>query len=243
MIIRVLPQLNSRQHWIAFCRREVPYCFVESPECLVDFQNSHLQVTLLSGSAQGKQATKYSLGSRHSVEPAWSLIRACEWDLEKLIRGLEQMDFSSNVRDNSLLQVHTDLTARKFFSKERTLLSPSRTGLLTPIGKAPAIWNAEYILRLVANAQFSDLRNEQQALPGQSDSDIKKDRGVLPVPSLQGLRLLLLDKPHQWIGQSHKGRLFLYRDRQPWLSLVPDFNTPAPRLKHKIKLPGQALHR
>ena len=102
MIIRVLPQLNCRQHWIDFCRRETPYCFVDQPECLVDFQGTHLQITLLAQNTQGKDAIKYSLGSRRSVEPAWQLIRACNWDLTALVNGLEQMDFSSNVRDNSL---------------------------------------------------------------------------------------------------------------------------------------------
>lgn len=225
MIIRVLPQLNNRKQWIDFCRREVPYCFVEQPECLVDFQSSHLQITLLAGSAQGKQAIKYSLGSRRSVEPAWSLIRACNWNLSSMINGLEQMDFSSNVRDNSLLGVHTDLSARKFFSKERALLPPSRTGLLHPLLESPDIWNGDNLLRLIANQQYSGLRNEQRALPGTGEM------GGIPVPSQQGLQLMLLEKPEQWIGQNHHGRLFLYRDRQPHLSLIPSFTAPPPRLK------------
>ncbi len=228
MIIRVLPTLNCRQQWIDFCRREIPYCFVEQPECLIDFQGTHLQITVLAGLAAGHQAIKYSLGSRKSVEPAWSLIRACEWNLERLVAGLEEMDFSSNVRDNSLLGVHTDLTARKFFAKDRTILPPSRTGVLQPLSQAPAIWSGENLLCLIANRQYHDLRNAQLALPG---TGTKNSTGGLPTPSIQGLRLQLLERPQDWIGQSHQGRLYLYHKQQPYVSLIPDFSAPAPRLK------------
>lgn len=230
MIIRVLPQLNSRQQWIDFCRRETPYCFVDQPECLVDFQSTHLQITLLSSHSQGKDAIKYSLGSRRSVEPAWKLIRACNWDLSAVVAGLEQMDFSSNVRDNSLLGVHTDLTARKFFSKERSVVAPSKVGLLKPLTLAPKIWHAESLLRLLANGQYKDLRSEQIALPGTQGKAVS---GGIPAPSINSLRLMLLDKPWEWIGQPHGDRLHLFRERQPMVSLTPDFTAPAPRLKSK----------
>ncbi len=235
MIIRVLPQLNSRQQWIDFCRREMPYCFVEQPQCLIDFQSTHLQITLLSNRTQGKDAIKYSLGSRRSVEPAWQLIRACHWDLNTLLTGLEQMDFSSNVRDNSLLGVHTDLTARKFFSKERSVIAPSSVGLLKPLGQAPDIWSGEHLLRLIANGQYSDLRNEQIALPHMSDTNTSSctQAGGIPVPSISSLRLMLLEQPWQWVGQQHNERLHLFRERQPIVSLIPDFTAPAPRLKAK----------
>jgi len=229
MIIRVLPQLNCRQHWIDFCRRETPYCFVDQPECLVDFQGTHLQITLLAQNTQGKDAIKYSLGSRRSVEPAWQLIRACNWDLTALVNGLEQMDFSSNVRDNSLLGVHTDLTARKFFSKERSVVAPSSIGLLKPVCNQPEIWDGSHLLRLIANNQFRDLRNEQLALPSSNG----KQSGGLPTPSSRSLRMMLMDQPHRWIGQIHQQRLHLFKDRQPCVSLIPDLTPPAPRLKAK----------
>ncbi len=46
MNIRVLPQLESREAWLAFCRRERPYCLIDRPSCLVDFQTHFLQLTL-----------------------------------------------------------------------------------------------------------------------------------------------------------------------------------------------------
>lgn len=225
MIIRVLPHLKSRAAWIDFCRRETPYCFVEDPACLVDFQGTHLQITLLPGGRQDKDAIKYSIGSRSSVEPAWSLIRACNWDLSRIIAGLEQMDFGSNVRDNSLLGVHTELTARKFFAKEKALTTPSALGLLKPLSAPPARWDGHTLLRLVSNQQYRDLRCEQLALPGGSH------HSALSVPSRHSLRLMLLEQAQQWRGLPQGERLLLCREQQPMLSLIPDYRTPAPRLK------------
>lgn len=230
MIIRVLPNLNSRAAWIDFCRREVPYCFVEDPACLVDFQSTHLQITLLPDGCQEKDAIKYSIGSRTSVEPAWSLIRACNWELGRIIHGLEQMDFGSNVRDNSLLGVHTELTARKFFARERSLTTPSALGLLKPLDGPPAEWNNDTLLRLISHHQYRGLRCEQLALPGAGNT-----HSALSVPSRHSLRLMLMEHTTQWRGQLQRERLFLYREQQPMLSLIPDYRAPAPRLKPRSR--------
>ncbi|GGO87444.1 hypothetical protein GCM10011348_40650 [Marinobacterium nitratireducens] len=215
MLIRVLPALDCRAHWIDFCRRDSSYCFIESPQALVEFQTSYLQITHLAGAhLDGRQAVKYSLGARYSVEPAWALIRACDWKLTTILAGLEQLDFSGNVRDNSLLGVHTDLTVRKFFAKDRRLGSPSRLGLLEPLDCTPSIWNADALARLLANGQWRDLI-------GESNADVDAD----------ALLLQLLDGPAAWLGLEHSGRLYLLHRRRPLASLIPDYRMPEPRLK------------
>lgn len=222
MLIRVLPALDSRDRWIDFCRRETRQAFVETPETLIDFQSSYLQLTLLDGDfIDGRQAIKYSLGARHSPEPAWALIRACNWCLGTLLEGLEQLDFRGNVRDNSLLGVHTDLTVRRFFARDRRLGSPSRLGLLEPLPAAPPLWSAEALCRLLANGQWRDLKGEN----GSSDA-----------PDPASLLLQLLDAPADWFGLERNGRLYLLHLRAPVASLKPDYRMPEPRLKH----PGAA---
>jgi len=221
MLIRVLPALDSRARWIDFCRRETRQAFVEAPQLLIDFQTGYLQITRLDGNIlDGREAIKYSLGTRHSPEPAWALIRACRWDLATLLEGLEQLDFRGNVRDNSLLGIHTDLTVRKFFAKDRHLGSPSRLGLLVPLPAAPEFWSTEALCRLLANGQWHDLQNGDGT----------------DTPDPDSLLLRLLDAPADWLGLEHQGRLWLLQGRTPFASLIPDYRMPAPRLKH----PGAA---
>ncbi|MBY4678739.1 hypothetical protein [Marinobacterium arenosum] len=214
MIIPVLPELNSRAQWIAFCRRETPYCFVATPECLVDMQTSYLQLTLLSDIPDGKQPVKYSLGSRLSVEPVWQLIKGCQWNLATIIEGLEALDFRSNVRDNSLLGVHTDLTVRKFFAKERPLIAPSSIGLLQPLHEAPPIWSARPLMALLANGQYQDLQG----------------RAGSPAPPVAQLLLQMMEQPQSWLGHEHRGRLYLLHERKAVASLLMELKPPKPRL-------------
>jgi len=187
-------------------------------------QTTYLQLTLLSADKQGRQATKYSLGSRLSVEPAWNLIKSCEWQLSRIIDGLESMDFSSNVRDNSLLKVHTDITVRKFFSKERSLIAPGQLGTLHPLRDEPPIWDGYQLARLLANKQYRQYRTGTDALSDQTS---------------QSLLLDIVSSPHHWIGQRHDGRLhLLYRESQQSnlinrASVLPDFRQPEPRLMPK----------
>jgi hypothetical protein len=217
MLIRVLPALNHRDHWIGLCQRESPYCFVETPECLVDFQTGFLQITLLEGAVRdGREAIKFSLGSRHSLEPAWALVKACSWRLDRLIEGLESLDFRSNVRDNSLLGVHTDLSVRRYFSRERHISSPSRLGLLEPLRQSPDLWDSHNLCRLLANDQWQDLQFMQ------TSGSLGDDKSLL---------LQVLDAPEHWLGLERNGRLYLLQQRQAVASLVPDLRPPQPRLQ------------
>lgn len=170
-------------------------------------------------------AVKYSLGSRTSMEPVWRLIKACNWNLINIIQGLEQMDFGSNVRDNSLLKAHTELSARKYFTRERHVVSPASIGLLEPLMAHPDIWDAIAINRMLSNLQFSDLRSEQHLLPGKNHL-----RGG-GSPNLNEIKLLLLDPVEQIIGQMNEDRLHIFRGKQPFISLQPRLSWPKPRLK------------
>ncbi len=227
MLIRVLPALNHRDHWISLCQRESPYCFVETPESLVDFQSGFLQITLLNGAVRdGREAVKFSLGSRLSLEPAWALVKACNWRLDRLIEGLETLDFRSNVRDNSLLGVHTDLSVRRYFARERHICSPSRLGLLQPLQQTPAIWDGHSLSRLLANDQWQDLQPARQASAATSANAVLK-----PPAEGNSLLLQLLDAPEHWLGLSHNNRLYLLHQRNAIASLVPDLQPPQPRLQ------------
>lgn len=215
MIIRVLPELESRDQWLAFVRREQPYCLIESPECLVDFQTSFLQLTLFEQlPEQAHQDPKrYTLGARSSMQPAWALIKGCGWSLKQLISGLEQLDFSSNVRDNALLRLHGDLSVRKRFAHERNLLPPSASGLLRPLLQLPSQWSGETLCRLLANGQWRDWQAESQ-----------------DAPSPRALLLALRQDCEPWQLARHGERLVLRCDGVPQVSFVPDPTPPKPRL-------------
>ncbi|WP_432695929.1 hypothetical protein ACQUQP_15490 [Marinobacterium sp. YM272] len=211
MNIRVLPALESREAWLAFIRREQPYCLVEDPQCLVDFQTSFLQLTLFNN--DHRDAERYTLGSRSAMQPAWALIKGCNWSLKTLVTGLSALDFSSNVRDNELLRGHTDLSVRKRFVNESRLVSPALTGLLQPLSALPAQWSGESLCQLLANDQWRDWRSES-------------DEPISP-------RALLLElQQHLPLWQvARKGeRLFLRREGKPLVSFIPDPVQPAPRL-------------
>jgi len=220
--IRVLPSLNTRAQWIAFCRREQPYCYVETPPCLVDFQTSFLQLTLFP--EQG-DAIQYSLGSRNSMEPAWQLIKACQWNLSALIKGLSEMDFSSNVRDNALLQVHTDLTARKVFSREK-LQPPHQIGLLRPLTALPGVWDNQSLSQMISHGQYTDLQSEQVLLPGTQ----LRPSAPPEAPTQEELIQLLIENDHPCCAEIRDNRLFLLLHGQPIASLIPRLHWPEPRL-------------
>jgi len=232
MIITVLPELQTRQQWIEFCQRKHPYCYIQRPECLIDLQTTYLQLTLLQGVRHGKEAVKYSLGSRVSIEPVMKLITACNWQLSAVIAGLNELDFSSNVRENSILGVHTDLTVRKFYAKERRIIPPGSIGLLAPLNEPPQTWYARPLLRLIGHRQFTDLRNEQLVLPSGDDSF-----ATIPAPQPEQLQIALMDEPQRWRGEQDGSRLYLLRDDQAFASLIPDFSKPEPRLKQKRSQP------
>ncbi|MBV0932902.1 hypothetical protein [Marinobacterium weihaiense] len=209
MIVRVLPQLESRAQWIAFCQREAPYCLVESPACLVDFQSHFLQLTLFGKGAP----VRYTLGSRRSMDPAWQLIKRCRWSLSRLIEGLGTLEFGANVRDNELLGVHTDLSARLSFPRDPHLHAPDSSRLLAPLKTLPAHWNGQALGALLANGQFRDWRLEQEQAPLGPDAVL----------------LDLLDHPDDWQARPSGPRLMIFCRQQPLASLIPDLDrTGAP---------------
>jgi hypothetical protein len=201
MIIRVLPQLESREEWLVFCRRETPYCLIDQPSCLVDFQTHFLQLTLFETVPE----VRYTLGSRRTMEPAWQLIKGCNWSLTRLIEGLASLDFGSNVRDNGLLGLGGDLSARRSFPRDRHLHSPASSRLLPPLKQLPQQWNSHTLSCLLANEQFRDWRDEQE------EASL----------SAAGILLDMLDQPEQWSGRPFGPRLQLFYRNQVLTSLIP----------------------
>lgn len=206
MIIRVLPSLENRNEWIAFCRREAPYCLVESPACLVDFQSHFLQLTLFGSGTP----VRYTLGSRRSMDPAWQLVKRCNWSLSSLVKGLYTLDFGANVRDNELLGVHTDLSARRSFPRDLHLHAPNCSELLAPLTAIPDAWHSLDLRRLLANGQFRDWRMEQESAPLGPDAVL----------------LDLLDHGCDWHAVRSGPRVMIMCRNQPLASLIPDLNTP-----------------
>ena len=206
MIIRILPQLESRDEWLAFCRREQPYCLVDRPQCLVDFQTHFLQLTLFETDPE----VRFTLGSRRSMEPAWKLIKGCNWSLTRLLEGLEALDFGGNARDNGLLGLGGDLSARRSFPRDPHLHSPACSRLLPPLQQLPTAWDSLSLSCLLANGQFRDWRDEQI------------EAGL----SAAGILLDLLDHPEPWSGHPIGPRLQLRYRNQVLASLIPELDSP-----------------
>ncbi|GAA0693616.1 hypothetical protein GCM10009104_21230 [Marinobacterium maritimum] len=204
MIVRVLPQLESRDEWITFCRREVPYCLVDTPACLVDFQSHFLQLTLFNQA----EPVRYTLGSRRSIDPAWQLVKRCNWSLKRLVAGLDTLDFGGNVRDNELLGVHSDLSARRSQPRDPHLHAPTSSERLAPLQGLPAQWNCLSLKRLLANHQYRDWRSEQ-------DEVVLGPAAVL---------LDLLDHGGDWQARPYGPRLQLSCRGQVLVSLIADLN-------------------
>lgn len=213
MIIRVLPQLETRDDWVAFCRREVPYSLVDSPACLVDFQTHFLQLTLFQPSGP----LRYTLGSRRSIDPAWQLIKRCEWSLGALLQGLENMDFGSNVRDNELLGVHTDLSARRSFPRGPHLNAPDSSTLLRPLRRFPGKWEHTSLQQLLVNGQFRDWRLEQD--------------NVELTP--RSLLVQLTERPAPWSAQLTGPRLQINYRQTLCASLIPELGDNAMQRIHQ----------
>ncbi|OMH25592.1 hypothetical protein [Motiliproteus sp. MSK22-1] len=236
MIIRIIPSLDTREQWINFCRRESSYCFVEKPDTLIDFQSNHLIITLLNQQVRnGKDAVKYSIGSRQSVEPAWNFIKAGQFNLEYIVKSLESIDFQGNARDNSFFRTVTDVNIRKFFAKEQAIISPSFLGPLEPVIQPPEFWVLHDCCRLLANKQFQQLRFEI------------REQNAQQLPSIPlssdptGVLLALIEKPDQWKVHSRNNRLWLLHDTQPICSFVPMIESqpsarPRPRLLQPRKV-------
>lgn len=214
MIIRILDSLGNRQQWIEFCRRERPYCFIRQPDTLIDFQTSYLTITLLNRQVRhGQQAIKYSIGSRHSIAPAWQFIKACQFDLARMVELLQTQAFDGNARDNALLGLRRDTHIRKFFAKERAVISPAFLGPLEPLTETPEFWDLHSTCRLLANSQYGDLRSDS---PDSPDSPV--DTQALDA---QALLLALVEAPERWQIESRPPRIYIFKNRQHLYSLAP----------------------
>ena len=188
---------------------------VSSSDCVVSIQATYLQITCLNGEIDSRQGLKYSLGSRTSVDPIFALIKGCQWSLDTLIEGLEALDFNSNVRDNSLLNLHSDLTARKFFSKDRYLSSPRRIGTIAPLSEPPAQWQLSDVIRALRCQQFSDFKLLAQAKQYTSPAT---------------LLLALIQRPKHWSVDSQQGNVQLRYKKTLHAEFKPRLRNLAPRL-------------
>ncbi len=217
MHIPVLNQLETRTEWISFFRRERSYAYITKPLCLVDLQTTYLQITLLKDDMlDGRQATKYSLGSKSSIEPIWKMVKACNWQLSAIIDGLTSLEFNSNARDNAFPGVHRDLTVRKFFAKDKQLLAPTLIGPLTPLTLEPENWSIEDICRLLSHQQYS----LSEFLP----------QPLKPAP-LRSILLKIIDAPYDWAATKNGTDLILSYLNKPLVKIQPDIKKPVPRLQ------------
>ncbi|MGB2130025.1 MAG: hypothetical protein ACPHXW_01285 [Marinobacterium sp.] len=220
MIIRVLPQLETRADWVAFCRREAPYSLVDTPSCLVDFQTHFLQLTLFQPSGP----VRYTLGSRRSIDPAWQLIKRCDWSLSALLKGLDTLDFGSNVRDNELLGVHTDLSARRSSPRDPHLHAPDSSALLRLLTRFPSHWNLKSLQQLLVNGQFRDWRLEQDSVE------------LTP----RALLVELTERPTTWSARLAGPRLQLSYKQTLFASLIPDLTTDTTQRTNRLAIPALA---
>ena len=224
MHIPVLNQLETRTEWISFFRRERSYAYLTHPLCLIDLQTTFLQITLLEEDMlDGRQATKYSLGSKSSIEPIWKMIKACNWQLSAIISGLDELSFGSNARDNAFPDIHRELTVRKFFAKDKQLLAPSLIGPLEPLLATPEIWDLKAVCRLLSNGQFSDI----EFMPS---ANAKKPGSQKPVP-IRSILLKVLDSPSGWSVSLSEHTVLLSYTSKVILRIAPYLKKPAPRLK------------
>lgn len=155
MKIAILDSLETQQQWQDFSLRKIPYAYALRPLSLVDFQSTFIQLTDIDKNLRdGRQAIKYSIGSRKSAQAAWALIESCHWSLTELFQRLKELNFSSNVRDNSVLDIHGDLTVRQFFAKDKCVISPWLLQHLTPLTNTPKKWYLNDIKRLLSSNQI-----------------------------------------------------------------------------------------
>ena len=219
MMIRILPKLENAEQWHDFIQREQRYCFVNEPETLVDLQSNHLMITLLNkGVRNGRQAIKYSIGAKTSADPIKYFIAHCRFSLSFMLYLLEQLDFSKTVLDYDGLGNGHVLSIRRFFAREREILSPSLLSNLAPLSEWPARWSLGALLSLLANHQYHYLYGSKTANQNMA-------------PRLDGLALLLniLDKPSRYRVRTHEEELLINRDGQPFAVLMPKLPGALPR--------------
>lgn len=211
MKIAILETLETKQQWQDFSQRKIPYAYVLNPLSLVDFQSTFIQLTDIDKNLRdGRQAIKFSLGSRHSSQAAWALIENSQWSLNRLLQNLKTLDFNSNVRDNSILNVHGDLTVRQFFAKDKCVISPWLLQHLTPLSRAPKQWFLNDIKRLLSHQQITQL--EWHNAP----PDLSSIKAVLNA---------LISYPQGWQVKSHGLQISLHYQKSEIVSFCAVINT------------------
>ncbi|MFP8967170.1 hypothetical protein ACKC9G_11375 [Pokkaliibacter sp. CJK22405] len=228
MMIRILPKLEKAEHWQSFIQREQRYCFITEPETLVDLQANHLRITCLDqGIRNGRQAVKYSIGAKNSSRPIQHFIAHCRYSLSYMMYLLGQLDFSKSVLDFQDNESGEIFSIRKYFAREREILSPSLLTELSPLGHWPEKWTLGSLLSLLANRQYHYLHTGQQQ---------KK---------LDGMALLLniLESPSRYRVRGHEDKLLISRDGQPFAETAPRLpvRLTAPALPHKKTAPEISL--
>jgi hypothetical protein len=159
MKIPIIDSLETQSQWQIFDAKKPAYAYIKMPLSLIDFQSNYLQITVIDkGLRDGRQAKKFSLGEPHSTKPIWTLIKSCQWSLSRLIIELKALDFSSNVRDNSALNIHKDLSIRQFFSKDKSVISPLLLQQYRPLANEPNAWFLQDIKQLLSAEQYTDLK-------------------------------------------------------------------------------------
>lgn len=211
MLIRILPSLESREAWLNFFRREVPYCLVDDLLVLVDFQSTFLQLTQLKTSPT--DPIRYTLGARSSLEPAWQLIKRCNWSLKALLEGLDSLEFTSNVRDNAHFNLPADLSVRKSFAREPRLQPASR--IMHPEQTLSAGHpSAMLIAQLLHDEQYHAWLSLKAAAP----------------LSPHAVILSLSTEPHRWQFDLKDQMITLYLDGQAYINCLLKNTLPPRRL-------------
>lgn len=194
MNIAVLSSLESKDNWLSFFRREHPYCLIDNPATLVDFQSTFLQLTCFKPNQE--DAVRYTLGSRSSLEPAWQLIKGCGWSLQCVIQGLESLNFNTNVRDNSAFKIPSELSVRKSFAHE-----PRLNPFITPVTSNSI--NADQLARILRSEQYHQFEMLCRSLS----------------PSIHSILLSLSTEPQKWTLSQEKSVIKAEFNRQPLFQL------------------------
>lgn len=219
MLIRILPSLETREAWLIFLNREVPYCLVDDLAVLVDFQHTFLQVTQLNN--EDFDPIRYTLGARSSMEPAWQLIKGCNWSLKKLIDGLNTLNFNSNARDNSGFSLPKDISVRKSFANEPRLLS-ARHLLINAKSISIASLSANWMANIIRNEQYTGWITLNK-----SATNINPHTACLSLST----------EPCRWAFERSGNAVTLYLDGQPHINFQLTRKAP-PRhlLSTEVKL-------
>lgn len=184
MKIPILHSLETREQWQQFSRRKIAYAYVERPSTLVDFQSNYLLLTRIDKDLHdGRKAIKFSLGSKHSNKPCWQLIQRCKWSLNTVLSGLNSLNFNTNVRDNCALNIQGETTVRKFFSKEKSIISPN---LLKPLGLLQSV---------PKHLEIGDIKN---ILCFGQYQDLEIKRNSFQFNSVKAILLQLISHPDSW---------------------------------------------